>query len=134
MSFDFRVMSSVVDYDANALLVFGPTNAKENGVAGYAAGTAHQISREGPEGPVWFDNDMSWHTATITLDHATAGTPFTRTISVVGRPAFETNTPGHVFDSTSYPTLSIGSFNTLNSAGLSHVQFDNIVVRRRPFP
>jgi hypothetical protein len=134
LAFDFRVVSSVVDYDAYALLVFGPTNPKENGIAGYAAAPAHQISHEGPEGPVHFDNDTSWHTAKITLEHATAGTPFTRTITVNGETALETNTPGHVFDSASHPILSIGSFNTLNSAGLSHVQFDNVVVRRRHFP
>ena len=133
MSFDFRVVASVVDYDAYALLVFGPTSPKENGIAGYGAAPAHQISREGPKAPAYIDNDAQWHSARVLLAHAAPSTPFARSIQI-DQKDIENADPGHTFDSASYPTLSIGSFNTLNSAGLSHVQFDNVVVRRRWFP
>jgi hypothetical protein len=132
----FRVVSSVVDYDAFALLVFGGSSPKENGVAGYKAGVDHQISHEGPlNGAVVMMNDGQWHEAKLVLEHTDATLPFLRSISFNdGGTVIEAKTPNHTFDPTVAPVFSIGTFNTLNSTGLSHVQFDNVVVRRRPFP
>ena len=131
----FRLVSSVVDYDALALLVFGGATTKENGIAGYKAGVSHQISHEGPlNGATVMINDGLWHSAAMLLEHTDAGTPFFRTLSFDdGGTPIETRTPNHTFDPTGSPVFAVGTFNTLNSAGLSHVQFDNIIVRRRHF-
>jgi hypothetical protein len=132
----FRVLTSAVDYDAFALLVFGGSSPKENGVAGYKAGVDHQISHEGPlNGAVVMVNDGQWHDAKLVLEHADAVTPFVRSLSFNdGGTIIETKTPNHTFDPAVAPVFSIGTFNTAASAGLSHVQFDNVVVRRRRFP
>jgi hypothetical protein len=131
----FRLLDSTVNYDAFALLVFGGSMPQENGIAGYKAGPNHLISHEGPlDGGTVMTNDGQWHTAHVVLERTDAGTPFLRSISFNdGGTPIETKTPNHTFDPSVAPAFSIGSFNTATSAGLSHVQFDNIVVRRSHF-
>jgi hypothetical protein len=130
----FRLVGAVVDYNALALLVFEGATNQENGVAGYKFGADQELSHEGPlDGSPAMVNDFQWHTAKLVLEHTDASAGFERSLSFDGTRVIEAKTPNHVFDPTAVTTFSIGSFNTAMSGGRSEVQFDNVVVRRKPF-
>jgi hypothetical protein len=133
LDFDFRVVSSVLQYDAFGLLVFGNQVAsREHGIAGYGPGTPHVLSHQAPitAGTPRLDNDAKWHHASVRLSHAAPATPFDRTLQIDGND-FDDNPSGHTMDAGAPTELWFGVFNTSNNAGRAHVQFDNVVFRRR---
>jgi hypothetical protein len=134
LDFDFRVETSVLSYEALGLLVFGnqvPT--REHGIAGYGPGQPHVLSRQAPivGGTPRIDNDAKWHHARVRLTHAAPSMPFERTIVIDGNNLDDKPT-GHTMDAGAPTELWFGVFNTSNSAGRAHAQFDNVVFRRRP--
>ena len=140
VDFDFRLVESTLDYDAFGLLVFeAQVKSREHGVAGYRAGTDHELSRQAVVGnappSLKFTNDMEWHHARIRLTHSDAGAPFYRKIQIdtpVGAQNLD-DVPGpHVTASGSPTELWLGVFNTSANTGRAHIQFDNVVFRRIP--
>lgn len=134
LDFDFRVVSSVLPYEALGMLVFpDPGDTKEHGIAGYGPQTPHIISHQTPLMPATprLDNDANWHHARVTLTHAAPSTPFNRTIEIDGN-SFEDTPTGHTIDAGAPTEVWFGIFNTANNAGRAHAQFDNVVVRRTP--
>jgi hypothetical protein len=133
LDFDFRVVSSALQYDAFGLLVFGNQVAsREHGIAGYGPGTPHVLSHQAPitAGTPKLDNDAKWHHASVRLSHAAPATPFDRKLEIDGNDFDDTPT-GHTMDAGAPTELWFGVFNTSNNAGRAHVQFDNVVFRRR---
>jgi hypothetical protein len=137
VDFDVFLAESTMEYEALGVLLFAPTDvsAREHGIAGYGP-SPHYLSRQAtgvtPSGTEWMNASVGWMHARVTLDHASATAPFTRTI-VVGAAKADTNTTGHIVDAGAPTDFRLGVFYTPTKNGTAHVYFDNVVVRRRPF-
>jgi hypothetical protein len=129
VDFDFRFLSSELNYQALGLLVFTKTTASEHGIASYISQPEYTLSREAPIG-VKYMNDKVWHHASVRLSHAVAGTPFNRTIKI-DQTVVDDNTTGHTLEVDAPTEFRIGVHNTSSGAGSTRVQFDDIVVRRQ---
>jgi hypothetical protein len=135
LQFDVRVESSTLSYVAFGLVVFEPfMKVKEHGIAGYGPAAGYKLARQAivgdPAPTLTYPNEAKWVHVHVRLNHAAAGTPFTRSITIADVPVDDAPNGGHTPTAGLAPELWIGIFNS-NNAGLAHAQFDNVVFRRR---
>lgn len=136
LKFEFRVLSSNLDYDALGLLIFKPNDQTgENGIAGYGPGTPHVLSHQGtgvsPVKRVPNTIPTEWHTGTVTLTRVGAGPTYTRAITIDVTDVEEGMNPITI-DPASPTELWVGVFNADSNPGTAHAQFDNVVLVRTP--
>jgi hypothetical protein len=136
LKFEFRVLSSNLDYDALGLLIFKPNDQTgENGIAGYGPGTPHVLSHQGtgvsPVKRVTDTIPTDWHAATVTLTRVGAGPTYTRAI-IIDMTDVEEGTSPITIDTASPTELWVGVFNADTNPGAAHAQFDNVVLVRTP--
>jgi hypothetical protein len=134
-SFDFRLFNSNLNYEALGLLVFAPnTSSGENGISGYGPGDPHELSHQGGVPLVKFVKSYAgtsiWRHAMVILERAAAATAYTRTISIDGMDV-DDDLGTHTIAAGAPTEVWLGVFNADKTAGMAHVQFDNVVVRRR---
>lgn len=125
---EVRVLSGTIDYGALALLVFAEfaPPLREHGVALYGPGSP-ELSSEAPKGTAVAISPQ-WRHVRVRLDRNAAGT-FDRKITI-GAVTVDTARP-HTIDAGAPTELRVGLFNTGTAGGHVHVQFDNVVFRRR---
>lgn len=136
LKFDFRVLSSNLDYDALGLLIFKPNNQiGENGIAGYGPGTPHVLSHQGtgvsPVKSVPNTIPTEWHAGTVTLTRVGAGPTYTRALTIDTTDVEDSTSPITI-DNGSPTELWVGVFNADTTPGTAHAQFDNVVLVRTP--
>lgn len=131
IDFDFKLLESAVNYVAVGVLNFTNASPEDHGVAAYP--DRQVVSRLRSYMVAVPDTDPKrWHHVHMTLQHATAGSTFTRRIAIDGDADTNVvdNSPGVSTAGTTATELRFGVFYTTGGAGRIHAQFDNIVVRR----
>jgi hypothetical protein len=131
IDFDFMVVTSATVYEAVGVLNFTNASPEDHGVAVYK--TDDVVARLNPKTTGVSGAVGTWHHAHISLAHATAGTAFTRKITIDGEaPANTVDMTTNISTAgTTTTEIRVGVFYTSTEGGEVHVVFDNVVARRK---
>lgn len=132
LEYDFSVLASSLQYAGLGFLTFvtSDTAAKEHGIATYGPSAVILSHQGGSSITKKLPDPGGWHHAEITLDRATADLSYMRTITIDGLDVDDA--PSGIVVASGDPTeIWLGIFYGASASGQAHVQFDNIVFRRK---